>query len=41
MSTMDLATKGDLSELKADLIKWNLGALALLTAIFATIVHFG
>ena len=37
----DLATKTDLAELKADLIKWNVGALAVLTAIFAAIVKLG
>jgi hypothetical protein len=35
----DLATKADLSDLKADLIKWNVGAMAVLTAIFAAIVR--
>jgi hypothetical protein len=35
----DLATKADLAELKADLIKWNVGAMAVLTAIFAAIVR--
>jgi hypothetical protein len=35
----DLATKADLSDLKADLIKWNVGAMAALTAIFAAIVR--
>lgn len=34
----DLATKADLAELKADVIKWNVAAMAVLTAIFATIV---
>ena len=37
----DLATKADLSDLKADLIKWNVGAMAVLTAIFAAIVRLG
>lgn len=37
----DLATKADLSELKADLIKWNVGAMAIMTAIFAAIVRLG
>lgn len=37
----DLATKADLAELKADLIKWNVGAMAVLTAIFAAIVRLG
>ena len=35
----DLATKTDLAELKADLIKWNVGAMAVLTGIFAAIVR--
>jgi hypothetical protein len=29
----------DMAELKADLIKWNVGAMAVLTAIFAAIVQ--
>ncbi len=44
----DLATKIDLAllrtelaELKADLIRWNVGAIAVLTAIFAAIVRLG
>jgi len=41
----DLATKADLAmavaELKADLIKWNVGAMAVLTGIFAAIVRLG
>lgn len=37
----DLATKTDLAELKAELIKWNVGAMAVLTAIFAAIVRLG
>jgi hypothetical protein len=37
----DLATKADLAELKVDLIKWNVGAMAVLTAIFAAIVRLG
>ena len=35
----DLATKADLAELKAELIKWNVGAMAVLTAIFAAIAR--
>jgi hypothetical protein len=31
-------TKAVLAELKAELIKWNVGAMAVLTAIFAAIV---
>ena len=34
---LKLATRADLAELKADLIKWNVGAMAVLTAIFAAI----
>lgn len=34
----ELATRADLAELKADLIKWNVGAMAILTAIFSAIV---
>lgn len=34
----DLATKGDLAELKADLIKWNVGTLIATTALFSTLV---
>jgi hypothetical protein len=30
-----------LADTKAELIKWNVGALAVLTAIFATIVRLG
>lgn len=29
----------EMAELKADLIKWNVGAMAVLTAIFAAIVR--
>ena len=32
------ATRADISELKADLIKWNAGLLVAMTAIFAGIV---
>ena len=38
---IDLVTKADLAELKADLIKWNVGAMAVLTALFAAIVRLG
>lgn len=41
MNRTNLATKADLAELKADLIKWNVGAMAILTAIFAAIVRPG
>ena len=35
-----LATKPDLADLRTDLIKWNVGAMVALTAIFAVIVGF-
>ena len=37
MTTAEL--KQHMAELKADLIKWNVGAMAVLTAIFAAIVR--
>ena len=37
----ELATKGDLAELEARVIKWNVGAMAMMTAIFAAIVRLG
>jgi hypothetical protein len=33
-----LATKADLVELKAELIKWNVGTMIAMTGIFAAIV---
>lgn len=33
-----LATQADLALLKAELIQWNVGAMAVLTGIFAAIV---
>lgn len=33
--------KRQLSEMKVELIKWNVGAMAVLTAIFAAIVRLG
>ncbi|HET9193633.1 MAG TPA: hypothetical protein VFO21_12175 [Vicinamibacterales bacterium] len=33
--------KRQLSEMKVELIKWNVGAMAVLTAIFAAIVRIG
>jgi hypothetical protein len=33
--------RADIAELKAELIKWNVGAMAVLTAIFAAIVRLG
>jgi len=41
LAELRLATKADLAELKADVIKWNVGAMAVLTAIFAAIVRLG
>ena len=35
------ATRADIAELKAELIKWNVGAMAALTAIFAAISRLG
>lgn len=41
----DLVTRADLTadlaELKVELIKWNVGAMAVLTGIFAAIVRLG
>ena len=33
--------KADLAETKAELIKWNVGVMAVLTGIFAAIVRLG
>lgn len=33
--------KADLAETKTELIKWNVGAMAVLTGIFAAIVRLG
>lgn len=33
--------RAELSDLRAELIKWNVGATAVLTAIFAAIVRLG
>jgi hypothetical protein len=42
---VELVTKNDLraemADLRAELIKWNVGAMAVLTAIFAAIVRLG
>jgi hypothetical protein len=47
-SRLESATKADLADLRTDianmkveLIKWNVGAMAVLTAIFAAIVRLG
>ena len=37
----ELATKADLAEMETRIIKWNVGAMAVLTAIFAAIVRLG
>ncbi len=34
-------TRADLAEMKSDLLKWNVGAMAALTAIFAAISRLG
>lgn len=34
----DLATKADLAELKADVIKWNVGTMVAMTAIYGGLV---
>ncbi|HVG71824.1 MAG TPA: hypothetical protein VM819_12995 [Vicinamibacterales bacterium] len=36
-----LALRADLSDVKVELIKWNVGAMAVLTGIFAAIVRLG
>lgn len=48
IAELRLATKADIAELKiamadlrAELIKWNVGAMAVLTAIFAAISRLG
>lgn len=33
--------KADLAETKTELVKWNVGAMAVLTGIFAAIVRLG
>ena len=38
---LKLTTRAEIAELKADLLKWNVGAMAVLTAIFAAIVRLG
>jgi hypothetical protein len=39
ITELRLAMKADLAEVKADLLKWNVAAMAILTAIFAGIVR--
>jgi len=41
VEALRIGTRSDLAELKADLIKWNVGALAVLTGIFSAIVRLG
>jgi len=41
IAELRLATKADLAELKVEMIKWNVGAMAVLTAIFAAISRLG
>ena len=38
LAELKTATKGNLAELKAELIKWNVGTLLAMTTIFAAIV---
>jgi len=38
IAQLRLATKADLAELKADLIKWNVGTLIAMTAIYGGLV---
>jgi hypothetical protein len=37
---IDLATKADLAELKAELIKWMVGIMGFMTTLFVIIVKF-
>ncbi|MBI3049728.1 MAG: hypothetical protein HYY76_15595 [Acidobacteria bacterium] len=41
LARLEAATKAALAELKVELIKWNVGAMAVLTAIFAAISRLG
>jgi hypothetical protein len=41
VSEIRLQVKADISELKAEIIKWNVGAMAILTAIVAAISRLG
>lgn len=41
IAELRLATKADIAELKAELLKWNVGAMAVLTAIFAALTRLG
>jgi hypothetical protein len=37
---IDLATKADLAELKAGLIKWMVGTMGFMTTLFVFVVKF-
>jgi hypothetical protein len=39
--TLRTELKADMAEMKVELIKWNVGAMAVLTGIFAAIVRLG
>ena len=41
LMALRIELKADMAEMKAELIKWNVGAMAVLTAIFAAIVRLG
>ena len=41
IAELKFATKADNAELKAELLKWNIGAMAVFTAIFAAISRLG
>jgi hypothetical protein len=38
LGELRLSTKADLAELRAELIKWNVGTIIVMTAVFAVIV---
>jgi hypothetical protein len=38
LAELRMATKADIADLKADLIKWNVGALIAMTGLFTAIV---
>ncbi len=40
IADLRLATKADLAELKADLIKWMVGIMGFMTTLFVVIVKF-
>ena len=41
IAELRFATKADNADLKAELLKWNIGAMAVFTAIFAAISRLG